>query len=190
VIVNVDFYRDAFGHGVTLWAASGFEFVWVSKFVMCRVFLVLVPSTLKKYGTPQHPKDLIEAPRSLLSTTGYFERYVAVILTWIILQNQNLKAYCAGERMGTLYVAVVLAGKRGGIKSSLDIAGDLLAGRVVPLMPDYKVDVGELWLVCPSRQSDSHQRFAYYGICLGSEQPRCCHSWWENGFLDKSILED
>ena len=33
------------------------------------------------------------------------------------------------------------------------MSADLLAGRVVPVMPDFKPHVSELWLVCPSRQS-------------------------------------
>jgi hypothetical protein len=56
-------------------------------------------------------------------------------------------------------------------------------------MPEYKVDVGELWLVCPSRQSITptvrllRDMFRERTTALLSQLV-------ENGFLDKSILED
>jgi DNA-binding transcriptional LysR family regulator len=46
-----------------------------------------------------------------------------------------------------------VAGKGLAIKSCLDMSADLLAGRVVSVMPDYVPRSSELWLVFPSRQS-------------------------------------
>lgn len=45
-----------------------------------------------------------------------------------------------------------VAGKGVAIKSSLDIAYDLMSDKLVQLMPDYQARKIELWLVCPSRQ--------------------------------------
>ncbi|GAB3476726.1 hypothetical protein GCM10027340_03770 [Marinomonas epiphytica] len=37
-------------------------------------------------------------------------------------------------------------------KSIIDVAEDLLAGRLVRIMPDYKVPLTQLWMALPSRQ--------------------------------------
>ena len=37
-------------------------------------------------------------------------------------------------------------------KSAIDVAQDLLAGRLTRLMPEYKIPLTEIWLVLPSRQ--------------------------------------
>ncbi|WP_255420954.1 hypothetical protein [Pelagibaculum spongiae] len=39
------------------------------------------------------------------------------------------------------------------VKSCLDIAADLLEGRVVNIMPEFQPRLTELWIICPSRQS-------------------------------------
>ena len=46
-----------------------------------------------------------------------------------------------------------VAGKGLAVKSCLDMSADLLAGRVVNVMPGFQPRSTELWLVCPSRQS-------------------------------------
>lgn len=46
-----------------------------------------------------------------------------------------------------------VAGQGLAVKSSLDMADDLLTGRVVNVLPDYRPRSTELWLICPSRQS-------------------------------------
>lgn len=45
-----------------------------------------------------------------------------------------------------------VAGQGLAVKSCIDMAADLMAGRVGRVMPDYRPPVRELWLVCPSRQ--------------------------------------
>jgi DNA-binding transcriptional LysR family regulator len=39
------------------------------------------------------------------------------------------------------------------VKSCLDMSADVLSGKVVSLMPEFKPTPNELWLICPSRQS-------------------------------------
>lgn len=46
-----------------------------------------------------------------------------------------------------------VAGKGLAVKSCLDMSDDLLSGRVVSVMPEFKAMATELWLICPSRQS-------------------------------------
>ena len=46
-----------------------------------------------------------------------------------------------------------VAGKGLAVKSCLDMSADLLSGKVVSVMPEFKPRSTELWLICPSRQS-------------------------------------
>ncbi len=46
-----------------------------------------------------------------------------------------------------------VAGKGLAVKSCLDMSADLLSGKVVSVMPEFKPSSTELWLICPSRQS-------------------------------------
>jgi DNA-binding transcriptional LysR family regulator len=147
---NVDFYRDALDMALRYGPPADSN---LYGFKICNVPRILgaSPEYLEKYGTPQHPKDL-------MNHQGLFYQLQDILNdTWRLSDADNTykikpKAYCAAND-GDLVRRWCVAGKGVAIKSSLDIAGDLLAGRVVPLMPEYKVDVGELWLVCPSRQS-------------------------------------
>ncbi|MEP7730176.1 LysR family transcriptional regulator [Marinomonas primoryensis] len=183
---NVDFYRDALDMALRYGPPADSN---LYGFKICNVPRILgaSPEYLEKYGTPQHPKDL-------MNHQGLFYQLQDILNdTWRLSDADNTykikpKAYCAAND-GDLVRRWCVAGKGVAIKSSLDIAGDLLAGRVVPLMPDYKVDVGELWLVCPSRQSITptvrllRDMFRERTTALLSQLV-------ENGFLDKSILED
>jgi DNA-binding transcriptional LysR family regulator len=147
---NVDFYRDALDMALRYGPPADSN---LYGFKICNVPRILgaSPEYLEKYGTPQHPKDL-------MNHQGLFYQLQDILNdTWRLSDVDNTykikpKAYCAAND-GDLVRRWCVAGKGVAIKSSLDIASDLLAGRVVPLMPDYKVDVGELWLGCPSRQS-------------------------------------
>jgi DNA-binding transcriptional LysR family regulator len=183
---NIDFYRDALDMALRYGPPSDSN---LYGFKICNVprLLCASPDYLKKHGSPLHPKDL-------LNHQGLFYQLQDILNdTWRFSDVDNTykikpKAYCAAND-GDLVRRWCVAGKGVAIKSSLDIASDLLAGRIVPLMPDYKVDLGELWLVCPSRQSITptvrllRDMFRERTTALLSQLV-------ENGFLDKSILED
>nr|WP_264193975.1 substrate binding domain-containing protein [Marinomonas algarum] len=153
---NVDFYRDALDMALRYGAPSDSN---MYGFKICNVprLLVASPEYLIKYGTPQQPKDLLHHQclfyqlQNILNDTWHFsvndpetqrERHDKV----------KPKAYCAAND-GDLVRRWCVAGKGVAIKSAIDIAQDLLAGRVVPLMADYRIAQGELWLISPSRQS-------------------------------------
>lgn len=68
----------------------------------------------------------------------------------------NIKIKMSGNRAsndGDLVRRWCVAGKGMAIKSCLDMANDLLSGKVVNVMPEFKPRSTELWLICPSRQS-------------------------------------
>jgi DNA-binding transcriptional LysR family regulator len=147
---NVDFYRDALDMALRYGPPADSN---LYGFKICNVPRILgaSPEYLEKYGTPQHPKDL-------MNHQGLFYQLQDILNdTWRLSDADNTykikpKAYCAAND-GDLVRRWCVAGKGVAIKSSLDIASDLLTGRIVPFMSDYQLEQGELWLVCPSRQS-------------------------------------
>jgi DNA-binding transcriptional LysR family regulator len=147
---NVDFYRDALDMALRYGPPADSN---LYGFKICNVPRILgaSPEYLEKYGTPQHPKDL-------MNHQGLFYQLQDILNdTWRLSDVDNTykikpKAYCAAND-GDLVRRWCVAGKGVAIKSSLDIASDLLTGRIVPFMSDYQLEQGELWLVCPSRQS-------------------------------------
>ncbi|ETI59257.1 LysR family transcriptional regulator [Marinomonas profundimaris] len=183
---NIDFYRDALDMALRYGPPADSN---LYGFKICNVprLLCASPDYLKKHGSPQHPKDL-------LNHQGLFYQLQDILNdTWRFSDVDNTykikpKAYCAAND-GDLVRRWCVAGKGVAIKSSLDIASDLLAGRIVPLMPDYKVDLGELWLVCPSRQSIT-PTVRLLRDMFRERTKALLSQLVENGFLDKSILED
>ncbi|KKK47202.1 hypothetical protein LCGC14_3157590, partial [marine sediment metagenome] len=82
-----------------------------------------------------------------------------------------------------------VAGKGLAVKSALDIADDLLNDRVVTLMPGYQHTCGELWLICPSRQSITPAVRLLRDACR--EKARTIISQLiDKGVLEHSVLDD
>ena len=82
-----------------------------------------------------------------------------------------------------------IAGKGVAVKSALDIADDLIHDRVVKLMPDYQHTCGELWLICPSRQSITPAVRLLRDVCREKAKATLM-ALIRKGILDKSVLED
>jgi DNA-binding transcriptional LysR family regulator len=187
---NVDFYRDALDIALRYGAPADSN---VYGFKICNVprLLVASPSYLESHGTPEHPKDLLNHQglfyqlQNILNDTWHFScKESAVERSYKI----KPKAYCAAND-GDLVRRWCVAGKGVAIKSSLDIANDLLAGRVVPLMPDYKISQGELWLISPSRQSIT-PTVRLLRDMFRERTKALLTQLVDKGLLGKSVLED
>ena len=187
---NVDFYRDALDIALRYGAPADSN---LYGFKICNVprLLVASPSYLEVKGVPKHPKDL-------LNHQGLFYQLQNILNDTWHLSGKELdeersykikpKAYCAAND-GDLVRRGGVAGKGVALKSSLDIANDLLAGRVVPLMPDYKIPQGELWLICPSRQSIT-PTVRLLRDMFRERTKALLMQLVEQGFLEKSVLID
>lgn len=187
---NVDFYRDALDIALRYGAPADSN---LYGFKICNVprLLVASPSYLEVKGVPKHPKDL-------LNHQGLFYQLQNILNDTWHLSGKELdeersykikpKAYCAAND-GDLVRRWCVAGKGVALKSSLDIANDLLAGRVVPLMPDYKIPQGELWLICPSRQSIT-PTVRLLRDMFRERTKALLMQLVEQGFLEKSVLID
>jgi DNA-binding transcriptional LysR family regulator len=166
---NIDFYRDS----VDVALRYGFPHdSSLAGFKICHVpgLLCATQEYLDKNGTPKHPQDLP-------SHNGlFYQLHDMTHDVWTFSQSKEVEggkglengSEIAGDpaveyrlkRSGTrvsndgdLVRRWCVAGKGLAVKSCLDMSDDLLAGRVVSVMPEFKPRSSELWLVCPSRQS-------------------------------------
>jgi DNA-binding transcriptional LysR family regulator len=100
---------------------------------------------------PKHPNDLT-THNALL-----YQLHDIVHDVWQFShQNEIIKVKMNSNRAANdaeLVRRWCVAGKGVAAKSILDMSHDLLADRVVHLLPDFEPQKTELWLVCPSRQS-------------------------------------
>ncbi|MCW8999105.1 MAG: substrate binding domain-containing protein, partial [Kangiellaceae bacterium] len=117
------------------------------------VLLCASPDYLVRKGTPKHPSDLA-------SHNGLFYQLNDVTHdVWTFSgadrDKAKYKIKMKGNRLsndGDLVRRWCVAGRGIAVKSCLDMSNDLLSGKVVNVMPEYKARSTELWLVCPSRQ--------------------------------------
>lgn len=147
---NIDFYRDALDMALRYGEPIdsnlyGFKISNVPRIVCAS------PDYLERCGVPKEPKDL-------QNHQGLFYQLQGILNdTWKLSDERQAykvspKTYCSAND-GDLVRRWCVEGKGIAIKSVLDVAEDVLAGRLEPLLTEYTIDQGELWLVCPSRQS-------------------------------------
>lgn len=147
---NIDFYRDSVDMALRYGSPTDAN---MYGFKICDVPRVLCASTdyLSEHSSPVQPSDL-SGHNGLL-----YQLHDILQDEWILNDGtKDHKVKLKGNRAsndGDLVRRWCVAGKGIAIKSSLDMSNDLLAGRVVNLMPEFKPTPTELWLVCPSRQS-------------------------------------
>jgi DNA-binding transcriptional LysR family regulator len=183
---NVDFYRDSVDIALRYGSPNDAN---VYGFKICNVprLLCATKEYVQQYGDPQHPDDLTQHQ-------GLFYQLQDIINNvWEFTDGQNkYKVKMQGKRAsndGDLVRRWCVAGKGLAVKSALDIADDLLNDRVVTLMPGYQHTCGELWLICPSRQSITPAVRLLRDACR--EKARTIISQLiDKGVLEHSVLDD
>lgn len=147
---NIDFYRDSVDIALRYGSPNDAN---LYGFKICNVpgLLCATPEYLDKNGTPKHPHDLP-------SHNGLFYQLHDIIHdVWKFSRSgTEYKIKMSGNRAsndGDLVRRWCVAGKGLAIKSCLDMSADLLSGKVVSVMQEFKPRSTELWLICPSRQS-------------------------------------
>ncbi|PMH44825.1 LysR family transcriptional regulator [Vibrio sp. 10N.286.49.B3] len=147
---NIDFYRDSVDVALRYGSPTDAS---MYGFKICDVprLLCASPEYLAKYGTPSEPNDLLE------HNALFYQLHDILQNEWLFNDGkEDIKVKLKGNRAsndGDLVRRWCVAGKGIAIKSCLDMADDLLTGKVVNLMPGYQPTSTELWLICPSRQS-------------------------------------
>lgn len=147
---NVDFYRDSVDIALRYGSPKDAS---LYGFKICDVPRLLCASQkyIDLHGAPQHPHELA-------SHQGVFYQLQGITydLWKFVGQDREYKIKMTGNRAsndGELVRRWCVAGKGVSTKSCLDVSADLLANRLIKLMPNYETTSTELWLICPSRQS-------------------------------------
>ncbi|CZF81188.1 HTH-type transcriptional regulator DmlR [Grimontia celer] len=147
---NVDFYRDAIDIALR-YGSPGESNVYGFKICHVPRLLCAAPEYIEKYGVPSHPQDMTEHNALLFQLSDMLHD------VWEFDGGDcKQKVRVSGNRASNdadLVRRWCVAGKGIAAKSSLDMAADLMAGRVVNLMRETPPVSTELWLVFPSRQS-------------------------------------
>jgi DNA-binding transcriptional LysR family regulator len=181
---NIDFYRDtvdiALRYG-SLDDASLYGF----KICDAQELLCASPEYLERHGAPEHPHDLA-------SHNGlFYQLYDVIHDVWPFTRGDDeFKVKMSGDRAsndGDLVRRWCVAGKGLAVKSCIDMSADLLSGRVVSVMPEFKPRSTELWLVCPSRQSITPA----VRLLRDTFREKCTdilNQLIEGGFLDDEVL--
>lgn len=147
---NIDFYRDAVDVALRYGSLDDEN---LYGFKICNVpgLLCATQDYLEKNGAPEHPHDLV-------SHNGlFYQLYDIINDVWTFSKNDDeYKVKMSGNRAsndGDLVRRWCVSGQGLAVKSCLDMSNDLLSGKVVNVMPEFKARATELWLICPSRQS-------------------------------------
>ena len=147
---NIDFYRDSVDMALRYGSPDDAN---LYGFKICNIpgVLCATQAYLDSSGTPKHPHDLV-------SHNGlFYQLYDIIHDVWDFSQGgTEYKIKMSGNRAandGDLVRRWCVAGKGLAVKSCLDMSADLLSGKVVSVMPEFKPMATELWLVFPSRQS-------------------------------------
>ncbi|WP_394202962.1 LysR family transcriptional regulator [Shewanella waksmanii] len=147
---NIDFYRDAVDIALRYGSPNDAS---LYGFKICNVPRVLcaAPDYLAKHQSPTHPTELTQHNGLL------YQLYDVLYNEWQFNgQDEQITIKMPANRAsndGDLVRRWCLSGQGIALKSSLDMADDILSGKVVTLLPDFPAIATELWLVCPSKQS-------------------------------------
>lgn len=146
---KIDFYRDLVDFALRYGSPNDAN---LYGFKICNVPGVLCATQdyLDRFGTPRHPHDLA-------SHNGLFYQLNDITHdVWTFSKGETEhKIKMNGNRAsndGDLVRRWCVAGKGLAVKSCLDMSEDLLSGKVVNVLPEFKPRSTELWLICPSRQ--------------------------------------
>ena len=121
------------------------------KLAPCHNLLCAAPSYLKKHGTPKHPDDLQEhnclqyAYASTIHTWRFEEKNNGGIVSLDVTGNYQVNN---SEALRQALVAGVGIARLPTFIASADIT----AGRLVPLLPDYKLPSQIIYAVFPERR--------------------------------------
>ncbi|KPZ55148.1 MULTISPECIES: LysR family transcriptional regulator [Pseudoalteromonas] len=149
---RADFYRDGVDVALRALTKEAAQDLNLYGFKICNIAHVLCasPDYINKHGEPSAPEDLVNHNALL------YKLYEVVHDGWEFYNdNQKYKVKMNSDRAvndGDIVRRWCIDGTGIAKKSAIDVAEDLLTGRLKRLMPDYKIPLTEMWLVLPSRQ--------------------------------------
>lgn len=181
---NIDYYRDSVDMALRYGSPDDAN---LYGFKICNVpaLLCATQAYLDENGTPEHPHDLA-------SHNGLFYQLFDIIHdVWEFSHDgTEFKIKMSGNRAsndGDLVRRWCVAGKGVAVKSCLDMSADLLSGKVISVLPEFKPRPTELWLICPSRQSIT-PAVRLLRDSFREKAAGIMNQLIEKGFLDDSVL--
>lgn len=147
---HIDFYRDPVDVALRYGSPESAD---LYGFKICTVPRVLcaAPNYLQTHGTPTSLEDLQR------HTGLFYQLQDRLHNEWQFSHGKAItKVKMQGNRAcndGDMVRRWCVAGYGFAVKSALDMAEDLLAQRVVSVLPDFQPCQTELWLITPGRQS-------------------------------------
>ncbi len=180
----IDFYRDSVDIALRYGSPNDAN---LYGFKICNIpgLLCATQDYLDKNGTPEHPHDLP-------SHNGLFYQMNDIVHdVWTFSHKETeFKVKMSGNRAsndGDLVRRWCVAGKGLAVKSCLDMSADLLSGKIVSVMPEYKPRSSEFWLICPSRQLITPAARLLRDT-LKKKSTSILKKMMDKGFLDESAL--
>lgn len=149
---RADFYRDGVDVALRAITKDAAKELNLYGFKICNTPHVLCasPSYINSHGEPLTPNDLLNHNALL------YKLYEVVHDSWELYNDgQKFKIKMNSDRAvndGDIVRRWCIDGTGIAKKSAIDVAQDLLSGRLQRLMADYTVPLTEMWLVLPSRQ--------------------------------------
>ena len=149
---RADFYRDGVDVALRAITKDAAKELNLYGFKICNIPHVLcaAPTYIARHGEPQTPDELPQHNALL------YKLYEVVHDGWELYQEgQQYKIKMNSDRAvndGDIVRRWCVDGEGIAKKSAIDVAQDLLTGRLKRLMPEYTIPLTEMWLVLPSRQ--------------------------------------
>ena len=181
---NIDFYRDSVDIALRYGSPNDAN---LYGFKICNVpgLLCATQEYLDIHGSPKHPHDLP------LHNGFFYQLYDKTHDVWEFSQGgTDYKIKMSGNRAsndGDLVRRWCVAGKGLAVKSCLDMSSDVLSGKVVNVMPEFKPRSTELWIICPSRQSIT-PAVRLLRDTFKEKSRGILKQLIENGIIDDSVL--
>lgn len=181
---NVDFYRDSVDIALRYGSPND---ATVYGFKICNIprLLCASPKYIEQFGDPKHPNDL-KQHRGL-----FYQLQDIINNVWEFTDgSEKYKIKMHGKHAandGDLVKRWCVAGKGLAVKSALEVADDLLSGRLNTVMKQFKHTNAELWLICPSRQSITPAVRLLRDVCREKCQS-ILKQLLEHGFIDEAVL--
>ncbi|MBQ4830142.1 LysR family transcriptional regulator [Alteromonas sp. MMG017] len=151
---RVDFYRDGVDVALRAMTKSAVQELNMYGFKICNIphFICASPSYIENHGEPTTPEELANHNALLYKlyelTHDGWDLYKGEGTEKFKVKVKSNRAVNDGDIVRRWCVDGVGIAK----KSVIDIAEDLLAGRLQRIMPVYHIPLTEMWLVLPSRQ--------------------------------------
>ena len=149
---RVDFYRDGVDVALRAMTKSAVQELNMYGFKICNIphFICASPTYIEKHGEPTTPEELANHNALL------YKLYELTHDGWdLFKEKEKFKVKVKSNRAvndGDIVRRWCVDGVGVAKKSVIDIAEDLLAGRLQRIMPAYHIPLTEMWLVLPSRQ--------------------------------------